>query len=143
MSDYIQLFKPVVKTYGFVFNFDYEPILFIINSKGKVLDGIPFGDDVEKMDDDQLDIYLDDNIYLLLEPNETIMVSVEVTDALLNEVDIDGIGDDNFDKYIYNLIPLKIDTLPNSAYMTKSDKPFKTALLTIMRNYKKVLKKSK
>ena len=143
MSDYIQLFKPVVKTYGFVFNFDYEPILFIINSKGKVLDGIPILDDMGMMSDEEINLYIEKNIYLYLEPNETIMVSVQVTDALLNEVDIDSIDDDNFEKYIYNLIPLKIDTLPNTAYMSKSDKPFKTALLTIMSNYKKVLKKSK
>lgn len=144
--DYIDLFIPDVKVYGFVFQIDDEPTLFIIDGKD-ILDGIPlygeFEDEIELDDDD--DDYEED-IYTMLDSDETILVGVEVLDDDFNEISIKDITDDNYDEFIYNLLPLKMHTIDfkdiTMKEMLETDK-FKNTLLSVMNNYKKVLKKSK
>ena len=102
-KEQIQLFKPIIKNYGFVFNLDFDPILFIVNSKNKISEGIPIVEDTTVMSDEELDYYLDNDMYMLLDPCETIMVSVDVCDILLNEINVDDITDENFNNYTYSL----------------------------------------
>lgn len=146
--DYIDLFIPVVKTYGFVFMVDDEPVLFIVNGK-EILDGIPIYNDFdEDFEDEEFDEEYEDDedIYTLLDENETILVGVEILDDDFNEKSVKDINDDNYEEFIYNLLPLKLHTIDYSKIsmsdMMGTDK-FKKMLLGVMNKYKKVLKKSK
>lgn len=102
MEKEFELFIPDVKTYGCVFIIDDEPILFILTDDNKIIDGVPITNDFEEEDED---------IYLLLDDNEMILVSVEIFDINFKELSSDDITDDNYDELIYNLKPLKIHTI--------------------------------
>jgi len=152
--DYIDLFIPEVKVYGFVFTVDEEPILYIVDGNN-ILDGIPiygdFEDEFDEYEGDEDDFEDDiDNeesdIYMLLDSDETILVGVEILDDEYNEKSVKDITDDNYEEFIYNLLPLKLHTLDiddlSIEDIITTDK-FKKNLLTVVSNYKSVLKKSK
>ena len=136
MDNYCDLFIPVVKTYGFVFTLKGEPLVFIINN-GKIKGGIfLLSDDIneEEFEDyNGVEDIFDNGLYNILEQNETILVSVDVIDDDLNEVEIEEIDDDNFDNFIYDLTPLKIHTIDNNFF--KEEKlSIEEFLLTTLEN---------
>ena len=149
--DYIELFIPEVKVYGFVFVINDEPVLFIIDGNN-ILDGIPIYNEFEDIEfeeedgDIEFEEEKEEDIYTLLDEDETIMVGVEVLDDDYNEIQIKDITDDNYEEFIYNLVPLKFHTVNfkdiTMSEMIETDK-FKNTLLEVMNDYKDVLKKSK
>lgn len=102
MEKEFELFIPDVKTYGCVFIIDDEPTLFILTENNKIIDGIPIINDFNEEDED---------IYLLLDNNEMVLVSVEIFDINFKELNSNDVTDDNFDELIYSLKPLKIHTI--------------------------------
>lgn len=102
MEKEFKLFKPDVKTYGCVFIIDDEPTLFILTEDNKIINGIPIINDFEEEDED---------IYLLLDDNEMVLVSVEIFDINFKELNPNDITDENYDELIYNLKPLKMHTI--------------------------------
>lgn len=143
--DYLDLFIPNVKTYGFVFKIQEEPILFIIHGKN-VLDGIPISWDFDEFESEDEEIEEEIDIYTLLDNDETILVGVEVLDDDFNVIKVKDINDDNYDEFIYNLLPLKMHTLDFKQLsiedITETDK-LKKILLKVVSDYKKILKLSK
>lgn len=161
--DYIDLFIPKVKSYGFVFMVESGPVLFIVNGK-EILDGIPLYseldengfesefevnfefEDEEDEDFEDEDFEDEDDIYTLLDEDETILVGVEVLDDDFNEISVKDITDDNYDEFIYNLLPLKMHTIDFDKITLKdtfSNNKFKKILLNVVKDYKRVLKLSK
>lgn len=102
MEKEFELFIPDVKTYGCVFIIDDEPTLFVLTDDNKIIDGIPIINDFDEEDED---------IYLLLDNNEMVLVSVEIFDINFTELNSNEITDDNYDELIYNLKPLKLHTI--------------------------------
>lgn len=102
MEKEFELFIPDVKTYGCVFIIDDEPTLFILTENNKIIDGIPIINDFNEEDED---------IYLLLDNNEMVLVSVEIFDINFKELISNDVTDDNFDELIYSLKPLKMHTI--------------------------------
>lgn len=102
MEKEFELFIPDVKTYGCVFIIDDEPTLFILTENNKIIDGIPIINDFNEEDED---------IYLLLDNNEMVLVSVEIFDINFKELNSNDVTDDNFDELIYSLKPLKMHTI--------------------------------
>lgn len=102
MEKEFELFIPDVKTYGCVFIIDDEPTLFVLTDENKIIDGIPIINDFDEEDED---------IYLLLDNNEMVLVSVEIFDINFTELNSNEINDDNYDELIYNLKPLKLHTI--------------------------------
>lgn len=102
MEKEFELFIPDVKTYGCVFIIDDEPTLFILTENNKIIDGIPIINDFNEEDED---------IYLLLDNNEMVLVSVEIFDVNFKELNSNDVTDDNFDELIYSLKPLKMHTI--------------------------------
>lgn len=102
MEKEFELFIPDVKTYGCVFIIDDEPTLFVLTDENKIIDGIPIINDFDEEDED---------IYLLLDNNEMVLVSVEIFDINFVELTSNEITDENYDELIYNLKPLKLHTI--------------------------------
>ena len=100
MEKEFELFIPDVKTYGCVFIINDEPTLFILSEENEIIEGISIMNDV-----------VDDDIYLLLDDNEMVLVSVEIFDIDFQELEPKDVTDDNYDELIYNLKPLKMHTI--------------------------------
>lgn len=99
MENKLKLIIPVVKNYGCVFIINDEPFLFILDHNNKITDKIDILGDFENDEED---------LYLFLDDDEMILVSVDILDTLYNDVDINDVNDNNRDDLIYRLTPLKI-----------------------------------
>jgi hypothetical protein len=96
MSDFNGLDFTKIDNYGCLFLIDEIPHLFLIEDD-VLLDGIP--------------IFSEKFIYTSLEPNEMLLVAVNIEDENGLLIDTYEIDEDNYGNMSYTIMPIKLHTL--------------------------------
>lgn len=137
MSEYYDLFIPEVDNYGCVIMLDDEPVLFLLDDFNNMIDGIGIYNN--------LDENLNAEVFLMLDDDEMVIVSVTVTDEDSNIIDVNLITDENYTEYFYIILPLKMYTHKDkttSIIQLYNEDSLEKLLVKEVEHYKKILKKS-